>query len=217
MTQAHYFELNQVTPHPLVGVTDFNSTVWGKHISLQATTRYLLYAPSGKGKSSFIHLLYGLRNDFQGEILIKGKSHSSMSSNEWADLRQQDLSIQFQDLRLFGDLSAWENIQVKLSLPSAVEESRISGWMSRLQIDHLLHKPARHLSYGERQRFAIVRALIQPFRCLLLDEPFAHLDPENTRRACELIDERCTELNAGFVLTSLHENQPLRYDEIIRL
>jgi ABC-type lipoprotein export system ATPase subunit len=213
----HYFELKQVTPHPLVGVTDFNSQVWGKNLALKSSSRYLLYAPSGKGKSSFIHLLYGLRNDFQGEILIKGKSHAAMNSNEWAELRQHDLSIQFQDLRLFGDLTAQENLEVKLVLPQAVEKARVESWLSRLQIEHLVAKPAKHLSYGERQRFAIVRAMIQPFGCILLDEPFAHLDPENTRRACELIDERCRELNAGFILTSLHENQPLPYDEIIRL
>lgn len=214
---SYLVEMNQVTPHPLVGVTDFNSQVWNKELQLTDGVRYLLYAPSGKGKSSFIHLIYGLRDDYEGTILINNRDRKTFSFDDWSDLRQSHLSIMFQDLRLFGDLSAEENITVKTSLPGAVEMSRIEEWFDRLQIYHLLQRPAKFLSYGERQRFAIIRALVQPFKLLLLDEPFAHLDPENTKRACALIDERCKELNAGFILTSLEEDQPLRYDKMLHL
>ncbi|MCU0428721.1 MAG: ATP-binding cassette domain-containing protein [Cytophagaceae bacterium] len=138
-------------------------------------------------------------------------------ANDWALLRQQEFSIVFQDLRLFGDLSGWENLTVKSLLPGAVEENRLLEWIDVLQIGHVINKPARLLSYGERQRVAILRSLIQPFSCLLLDEPFAHLDAENTSRACSLIDQRCKELNAGFVLTSLQTQQPLPYDQLLRL
>lgn len=214
---SYYFEMNQVTPLPLVGVTDFKSQVWGKDVGLSEGVRYLLYAPSGKGKSTFIHLLYGLRDDYQGTVKINGLDRKTFAFNDWSELRQSQLSIMFQDLRLFGDLTAWENLEVKFALPGAVSENRVEEWLDRLQIGSLTEKPAKHLSYGERQRFAIIRALIQPFKFILLDEPFAHLDHENAERACALIDERCKELNAGFVLTSLEEHQPLKYDKIVNL
>ena len=66
-------------------------------------------------------------------------------------------------------------------------------------------------SYGEQQRIAIVRALIQPFELLLMDEPFSHLDNENILKAAKLIAEECAKRNAGFVLTDLDEDEHFEY------
>jgi len=76
----------------------------------------------------------------------------------------------------------------------------------------VLQQSARTLSYGERQRIAIIRALVQPFQWLLMDEPFSHLDEENTRRAAALIAETCKTQQAGFVLTDLDDDQHFDYN-----
>jgi putative ABC transport system ATP-binding protein len=70
---------------------------------------------------------------------------------------------------------------------------------------------------GQQQRVAIIRALCQPFEWLILDEPFSHLDIENTQRSLKLIDERCNHLKAGFVLTSLGDRHGYNYDDEIKL
>jgi ABC-type lipoprotein export system ATPase subunit len=76
----------------------------------------------------------------------------------------------------------------------------------------LLEKKIKILSYGERQRIAIIRSLMQPFEWLLLDEPFGHLDEENIRKACELIKSECKKRDAGILMTSLGPDYFLYYD-----
>ena len=86
-----------------------------------------------------------------------------------------------------------------------------------LEIDHLLDKPCGLLSYGQKQRFAIVRALCQPFEILLMDEPYAHLDQKNIQLACELIMENCQKQKASYLIASLGETYQLAYSQQLDL
>ena len=65
---------------------------------------------------------------------------------------------------------------------------------------------------GQQQRVAIIRALAQPFEWILLDEPFSHLDEENTQKCLTLIHQRCDEQRAGFILTTLGDDHGTKYD-----
>ncbi|MEL4382976.1 ATP-binding cassette domain-containing protein, partial [Shewanella algae] len=88
---------------------------------------------------------------------------------------------------LFPQLTIRENINLKIALCKQPVRANIDAMADRLAITHILDKPAHICSYGEQQRAAIIRALVQPFSYLLLDEPFSHLDQENTRKAIDLI------------------------------
>ncbi len=106
----------------------------------------------------------------------------------------------FQDLRLFQHLTAKENIELNRVLQKPYYESAMIDTMAeRLGIKHILNQKAGVCSYGEQQRIAIIRALVQPFTWLIMDEPFSHLDIANTQKAAALIAEECTKRNAGFV------------------
>ena len=87
----------------------------------------------------------------------------------------------------------------------------------RLQITHILQQQANTLSYGEQQRVAIVRALVQPFAWLIMDEPFSHLDINNTKLAAALIAEECTKRKAGFILTDLDDDNHFPYTKQLTL
>ena len=80
-----------------------------------------------------------------------------------------------------------------------------------LGLEHKWQQRADTLSYGERQRVAIVRSLLQPFQWLLLDEPFSHLDDENTRKASPLILEVVKKQQAGVLLVDLEDNSWFPY------
>jgi ABC-type sugar transport system ATPase subunit len=86
-----------------------------------------------------------------------------------------------------------------------------------LEIDNKWTQSCGLLSMGQQQRVAIIRALCQPFELILLDEPFSHLDEENTQRCITMINERCDTLNAGFVLTSLGDTHQFNYDKELKL
>ncbi|NIK73413.1 putative ABC transport system ATP-binding protein [Thermonema lapsum] len=203
-------------PAPLVGRQQRQSQVWEQSYVFESGKFYQIYSPSGRGKSTFLHILYGIRKDYEGSVFIDEQPIRSFSHKEWALLRQRRLSIVFQDLRLLTSLTAWENLQLKAAL-YATEPSRIAAMADHLGVKHLLSRRVASLSYGERQRIAIIRALIQPFDMLLLDEPFSHLDEANIQRVVHLIYSRCQEQNAGFILTSLGYDYQMRFDEKLLL
>lgn len=208
---------DKVTPSPLDGVTDLNTEVWGQDFSMEVDQHIKIFAPSGKGKSTFMHLIYGLRHDYSGDVRIDGRSTKSYAAKDWAVLRRERISILFQDLRLFLDLTALENIQLKQELKPHVDFSVLESYFERLHIDHVKYKPCKQLSYGERQRVAIIRALVQPFEVLLLDEPFSHLDGNNAQAASILIEEACQQRNAHYVFTSLGADIYLNESKTFRL
>jgi putative ABC transport system ATP-binding protein len=91
------------------------------------------------------------------------------------------------------------------------ESSIIDAMAERLGITAVLQQRAGLCSYGEQQRIAIIRSLVQPFDWLIMDEPFSHLDHENISKAAELISEECTKRGAGFLLTDLEEDDHFNY------
>ncbi|GAB4126375.1 MAG: ATP-binding cassette domain-containing protein [Raineya sp.] len=202
-----------IVPAPLEGVLSPQTEIWQKDISFTPTKSYQVYSPSGKGKSSFLHIIYGLRNDFSGKLWLNEQDASNLQADDWAKMRQETFSIVFQDLRLFLHLTAWENLLVKAALYPQNKEKELKEQAEFLGVAHVLHKPTFTLSYGERQRFAIIRALIQPFRWLLLDEPFSHLDEENIDKATQLISQKIKENSASMIMTSLGYEYKLQFED----
>lgn len=214
------FRLENVVPSPLVGNTA-GSQIWGQTLEIQTEKSYFVSAPSGTGKTTLQHLLYGLRTDYNGTVKIQSlkgeKVLSRLSLAEWTLIRREHLSVVFQDLRLFPQLTALENILLKNQLCRHKNMADIETMATRLGIVELFHKKCGILSYGQRQRVAIIRALIQPFQFLLMDEPFAHLDQENTKKACALVEATCEAEGAGFLLASLGDSYYLDYQQKFRL
>ena len=211
-------QLSNLAPLPLVSLgIDPGSDVFDTTCHFKQGKRYLIAAPSGRGKSTLVHCIYGLRKDYTGTISLDGKDVGEFSPDDWAAVRQADLSVVFQDLRLFPQLSAWENIWLNAQLQPVVEESTLLLWAHQLHIDDQLGKAVHQLSYGQRQRVAILRALSQPFRFLLLDEPFSHLDALNTEVALHLVLETCAAQGAGLLLATLGETYGVEFDKEFRV
>lgn len=208
--------LDNLLPHPL-RTTDRASDVWRQSISITDGERVFIQAPSGTGKSTLIHLLYGLRPDYDGRALWNTADLRMLDAEALSSQRAGDVSIIFQDLRLFPELTLWENLEVKRALTNTVPVSEVETWITRLGLTHRRDALASTLSYGERQRTAILRALLQPFKWLLMDEPFSHLDEENIRLAAALIDEVVTRNNAGFLYADLDDNAHISYTKKFRL
>ena len=208
-------ELNQVIPEPIPKEMIERSEVWGTQLKIEPRTFNLISAHSGKGKSTLLHLLYGLRKDFSGEVIMDGENIQKQTTYNWTSLRSTQIALLFQELKLFPKLCACENIelipQINQNVPSGLEMAK------QLGMEGFLTKPVETLSFGQRQRIALIRTLRKPFKLLLLDEPFSHLDQENTNLASNLINEIARTNQATVLITSLGEAPPLSFDRILSL
>lgn len=206
--------LKQLVPIPLKEKISANgSSVWLQDISFNQSERIFIKAPSGTGKTTLIHLLYSLRKDKEGTFSWGDKDDNNINAENWSELRSNDISVIFQDMRLFPELTAWENLEIKRILTNTIAKEKVTGWMQELGIVHKKNSLAKTLSYGEQQRVAIIRALLQPYKWLLMDEPFSHLDDANILKASQLIQQVTKENNAGLVLVDLEDNNYFEYNQ----
>jgi len=210
--------LKGVIPIPLSDkVNAGKSGIWKNIAGFNKGEYVFIQAPSGTGKTTLIHILYGLRQDYEGTVIWGSQAMNGLDSEALAALRTRSISVIFQDMRLFPDLTAWENIDIKRRLTNTVTEQQAMAWMDRLGLADKKQSPGKTLSYGEQQRVAIIRALVQPFEWLLMDEPFSHLDHANTQKAITLISEIAEQNSAGMILADLDENTYFPYTKTILL
>ena len=202
-----FFEPGQIT----------TSEVWGKDLQLLPGQDLFIVAPSGSGKTSFMHFIYGLRKDYKGTISYNDNNIRKFSIEKFSGFRQNSISIVFQDLRLFPDQTARQNIEIKRQLNPYHPPGMIDEMARRLGIESRLDKLARICSYGEQQRIAIIRSLMQPFEFLLLDEPFSNLDEKNRVKAFELIAEECKKRNASMIFADLKKLEFFNSERVVNL
>ena len=193
------------------------SGFWGKELLFEKGELIKIVAPSGSGKSSVINFLYGIRNDFNGTILYNNKNIRDLSMEELSRYRREHLSIVFQDLRLFPQQTVEENLEIKRQLQPYHPAEKIREMTERLGIGSKLQFPAGTCSYGEQQRIAIIRSLLQPFDILLLDEPFSHLDNSNAEKAMALILEEAGRRQATVIFADLERSEYFPYTRLFNL
>lgn len=186
-----------VQPHP--GQSD----VWERELTLGRPGRYLVAAESGTGKSSLCSYLYGNRSDYRGRILFDGRDIRTLTLEQWCQLRCDTLALLPQEMRIFGELTVMENIDIKNRLTRCKSRQQIIDMLDMLEVADKADTPARLLSIGQQQRVAIVRTLCQPFTFLLLDEPVSHLDARNNAVAARLIAREADARGAAVITTSV--------------
>ena len=187
-----------------------DSQIWGKQIVFEQNSKVQIIAPSGKGKTSLIQFIYNLKKNYSGRIKYNDDDLRKLDIEQIASFRQKNISIVFQDLRLFYDQTARQNIEIKRQLNPFYQKDKIDEMAHQLGIEDKLEIKAGTCSFGERQRIAIIRSLMQPFDFLLLDEPFSHLDEGNRIKAITLIERSCKERNASMIFADL---KPFDYIE----
>ena len=209
--------LRQTLPQVFADRDAISSDVWHQDLVLQKGERYLIEAASGTGKSSLCSYIYGYRRDYQGIINFDERNIRSFSVNEWVDIRKHSLSILFQELRIFPELTALENILLKNRLTNYKNNKEIITLFEAIGIPDKINERAGKLSFGQQQRVAFIRSLCQPFDFIFLDEPISHLDNENSVIMSTLLMEEAGKQGAGVIVTSIGKHPELEYDETFRL
>ncbi|MDR0200598.1 MAG: LPS export ABC transporter ATP-binding protein [Delftia acidovorans] len=142
-----------------------------------------LLGPNGAGKTTSFYMIVGLVRSDGGDIFIDGQAVGNMPIHQRSRL---GLSYLPQEASIFRKLSVEDNVRAVLELQKdeqgrplsrSVIEERLTALLQELRVDHLRASPALALSGGERRRVEIARALATQPRFILLDEPFAGIDP----------------------------------------
>lgn len=121
-----HIHLQHTLPQVFAARDTVISQVWHQDIVFDKGKRYLIEASSGTGKSSLCSYIYGYRRDYQGIISFDGRNIRSFSVGEWTDVRKHSLSILFQELRIFPELTALENVLLKNRLTNHKKKKRNS-------------------------------------------------------------------------------------------
>lgn len=147
-----------------------------------------LVGPSGAGKTSMIMLIAGLERVTSGSINILGQEISSLTEDQLAAFRLENVGIVFQNYYLIPTMTAIQNVSLALELNGdrnwkrkALEALEVVGLKNRAE-----HFPSQ-LSGGEQQRVAIARAFVTKPKIILADEPTGNLDSENGKRIMDLL------------------------------
>ena len=209
-------EIKNIVPIPMRQYKFGPESVWGKESqTFTEGKNYIIKAHSGKGKSTLVAYLYGLRDDYSGNIAYNSKDMKNLTLMDWAGIRQKHFSFVPQDLRLFPKMTVKENLLLKNQLTDHKPWPEIQSMLDQFGIGEKTEQVCGTLSYGQQQRVAIIRALLQPFDFLMMDEPFSHLDVENQKIGCAMINEACKANGGGIILASLGEDYFFNYDELV--
>ena len=161
-----------------------------------------LIGPNGAGKTTAFNMITGVYTPTEGDVYFDGQKSSGKKSYQ---VTQLGMARTFQNIRLFSELSVIDNVKiacnmhVSYNLADAIirdgkylkeEELITAKAMELLKIFHLeefAHEMAKNLPYGQQRRLEIARALATEPKLLLLDEPAAGMNPQETHELMEMI------------------------------
>jgi putative ABC transport system ATP-binding protein len=174
--------------------------------------------PSGSGKSTLMNLLGCLDTPTKGDYFLNEKQVSTLSENELAYIRNQEIGFVFQVFNLLARATAFHNVELPLIYKGASREERTSKVhkaLKMVEMDHRMdHRPSE-LSGGERQRVAIARALVNEPSLLLADEPTGNLDSKTGLEILKLFHKIHAEGNTIIMVTHdgdiAHQAQRILY------
>lgn len=215
--QIGRIEMKGMLPRVFVSEKIPPSDVWRHDVAFERGKFYLVEAASGGGKSSMCAYIFGARTDYEGRLLFDGEDAAGISMAGWQALRRRNIAYLPQELSLFPELTAWENIQLKNRVTGYASDKMVERWLEQLGIASRRDYPAGRMSIGQQQRVAVIRSVCQPFDFILLDEPVSHLDEDNNRIAAAIIAEEARRQGAGVISTSVGNHILLDYNERLRL
>ncbi|MDD2371167.1 MAG: ATP-binding cassette domain-containing protein [Firmicutes bacterium] len=162
----------------------------GINLNFESGQLVSVIGESGSGKSTLMNVIGGLDNDYEGDILLDGKSVHNQSEKELDKYRKNKIGFVFQSFNLIPHLKVLDNITVAMTLSNVKKSERIKRAKKILKdvgLEDQMYKKPNQLSGGQKQRVAIARALINNPDIILADEPTGSLDSETSEQILGLI------------------------------
>ena len=163
----------------------------------------LINGDSGKGKTTYLHLLAGMLQAKTGEIVIDGTNLNNLSNKKRDQFRGQNIGLVFQQSHFLQAFTVLENLEMASTLSSGKANSqKAKELLTRLGLKTQMHKKSHQLSLGQQQRASIARAVINEPKLILADEPTSSLDDKNASQVIELLTQLSKDYKAALVIVT---------------
>lgn len=185
-----------------------NNTILSElNFSLDNGSHLIISGPSGSGKSTLINLMSGLYRPTSGHVSFESNDYSKLTDKDIDEMRAKNFGFIFQRLHLIKHLTVEQNILLgfnKIKLPNIeklIEDIGLTAKKKQL---------AKDLSFGESQRVAIARGVVNNPKIIFADEPTSSLDDENTTRVLKLISAQANK-NKSSIVISTHDERVKKF------
>jgi lipoprotein-releasing system ATP-binding protein len=189
-------------------------------LSIKAGEHVAILGSSGSGKSTLLHILGGLDKPTRGEVEFKGHKLHTLSPNELAKLRNDEMGFIYQFHHLLGEFSALENVAMPLrirGLSAKAAQEKAQELLNEVGLSHRqAHLPSA-MSGGERQRVAIARALVTEPSVVLADEPTGNLDDSTGEQIYQLLTSLSEKKKTAFVVVTHDIALASKMDRVLKI
>lgn len=180
----------------------------------------VLLGPSGSGKTTLLNLLGCLDRPDKGRVVVADTDVNSLSDDELADFRAENIGFVFQSFNLIPVLTAFENVEYPLILAGMDadrRQRRVKRLMDAVGLEQRAHNRPGQLSGGQRQRVAIARALARKPKIVIADEPTANLDSQTGAAIIALMRWMQQNFKISFIFSSHDHGLIKAADDLIVL
>ena len=172
------------------------------NFSLESGSFEIIMGQSGSGKSTLLHLMAGLLDADDGEIIVGNTEISKLNDEKKTMFRRKNIGLIFQDFNLIPTLTAEENVMLPLLLDRKNDNKKAKELLDLLGLSNRMRHLPSQLSGGERQRIAIARALVTNPAIVLADEPTGNLDSPAAHELCSLLKKLNKETGCSILMVS---------------
>ena len=183
-----------------------------RKFELAAGEQVALRGTSGCGKTTFLHLISGIVQADEGEILVTGTDIAGLSESARDRYRAEHIGYVFQSFNLLQGLTALENVMLGMAFGAGSDEGRARELLERVGLEGRIDYLPSQLSIGQQQRVALARALAGAPQLVLADEPTGNLDPHHAGESLALIRELCKEQGAALLLVTHDERISVQFE-----
>ena len=166
-------------------------------------SHWLVLGPSGSGKTTLLHILAGILRPSAGQVSVAGQDMGALPGNEVDRFRGRHIGVVLQRLHLMGSLTAIDNLLLAQYLAGLPQDpGRGREVLAGLGLAEKAAAYPHELSFGQAQRVAVARAVVNRPKLLLADEPTSNLDDERCLQALDLLQGQAQACNATLVIAT---------------
>ena len=176
---------------------DNQKIIKGNSFNINHKEHQLILGNSGSGKTTLLNLMSGLLKPSSGEILFEGVKYSNLNEKDLDSLRAENFGFIFQKLNLIEYLSIKENLALVKDKFNSYDVDKI---ISELGLSGKSNQEVKNLSFGEAQRVAVARGVINNPKVIFADEPTSALDDSNTEIVMKMIFDYVNKNNSTLVV-----------------